>query len=68
MSMFSQLLVGGVATILLLKILVAVVFPMVGMVLGFLGLVAKLALVVSAALVALAIIRRWRRNTAAQHA
>ena len=68
MMTFGQLLVGGVATILLLKLLVALVFPMVGIALGFMGLVAKLALVASAVLVALAIVRRWRRTGGAQRA
>lgn len=58
MMILGRMLAGGLAAILLLTVLVAVVLPMVGTVLGVLDLVGKLALAASAGLVVLAVLRR----------
>lgn len=66
MKTFGQLFVGGVATILLLKLLATLLLPMVAVIVGFLGLMAKLALITAGLLVVLAVLRR--RSRVAQRA
>lgn len=64
MRTFGAMALGGVAGILLLKLLAALVFPLFGMVVGVLGMVMKIAFWGAIAYFVYTLIRGRRKETA----
>jgi hypothetical protein len=62
MRMVAQLSVAGIAGVLLIKLLGALMFPAIGIVIGILSMLFKIALVMIVGYVILSLIKRFRRS------
>lgn len=62
MRMVAQLSVAGIAGVLLIKLLGALMFPAIGIIMGILSMLFKIALLMIVGYVILSLIKRFRRS------